>query len=79
MGIKNDDQIYRKLQQYLDTLPIDHPETESGVEIRVLKHFFTPEEAEIALKLKVIPQEAKSLFRPFKKKNWTLDEFSEKL
>ena len=79
MGIKNDDQIYRKLQQYLDTLPIDHPETESGVEIRVLKHFFTPEEAEIALKLKIIPQEAKSLFRPFKKKNWTLDEFSEKL
>jgi len=51
---KNNGDVYRKLQQYLDTLPIDYPETESGVEIRILKHLFTPQEAEIALRLKVI-------------------------
>jgi len=75
----NEDEIYRKLQKHLDSLPIDHPETESGVEIRILKHLFTPQEAEIALKLKLIPQEPKALFRPFKKKGWTLDQFSNQL
>ena len=43
--------IYRNLQEYLDELPIGFPATESGVEIRILKHLFTPEEAEIALNL----------------------------
>ena len=79
MSAKNDDIVYRKLQKYLDSLPIDYPETESGVEIRILKSFFTPQEAEIALKLKLIPQEAKALFRPFKKKGWTLEQFSNQL
>ena len=79
MSAKNDDIVYRKLQKYLDSLPIDYPETESGVEIRILKSLFTPQEAEIALKLKLIPQEAKALFRPFKKKGWTLEQFSNQL
>ena len=79
MSAKNDDTVYRKLQEYLDSLPIDYPETESGVEIRILKSLFTPQEAEIALKLKIIPQEARALFRPFKKKGWTLDQFSKVL
>lgn len=79
MSAKNDDIAYRKLQRYLDSLPIDYPETESGVEIRILKSLFTPQEAEIALKLKLIPQEAKALFRPFKKKGWTLEQFSNQL
>jgi electron transport complex protein RnfB len=68
MSAKSDEIVYRKLQMYLDSLPIDYPETESGVEIRILKSLFTPQEAEIALKLKFIPQEAKALYRPFKKK-----------
>ena len=76
---KNEDEIYRKLQKHLDSLPVDYPETESGVEIRILKHLFTPQEAEIALRLKLIPQDAKSLLRPFKKKSWTLEQFSEAL
>ncbi|MFX1570227.1 MAG: ATP-binding protein [Promethearchaeota archaeon] len=76
---KNEDDIYHKLQKYLDSLPVDYPETESGVEIRILKQLFTPQEAEIALNLKMIPQEPKSMFRPFKKKGWTLEEFSEAL
>ncbi len=79
MNSKSEDEVYRKLQIYLDSLPVDYPETESGVEIRILKHLFTPQEAEIALKLKIIPQEAKALFRPFKKKGWTLEQFSEAL
>ena len=79
MSGKNNDIVYRKLQKYLDSLPIDYPETESGVEIRILKTLFTPQEAKIALKLKLIPQEAKALYRPFKKKGWTLEHFSNQL
>ena len=44
--------VYRTLQQHLDSLPVGFPATESGVEIRILKHVFTPEEAKIASKLK---------------------------
>lgn len=41
--------IYRKLQQHLDRLPVGFPATKSGSEIKVLKHIFTPEEAQIAI------------------------------
>jgi Pyruvate/2-oxoacid:ferredoxin oxidoreductase delta subunit len=79
MSSENENDIYRKLQIYLDSLPIDYPATESGVELKILKHLFTPQEAEIALNLKIIPQEPKSMFRPFKKKGWTLEQFSDAL
>ena len=79
MSSNSEELIYRKLQKYLDSLPIDYPETKSGVEIRILKHLFTPQEAEIALNLKIIPQEPRAMFRPFKKKGWTIEQFSEAL
>ncbi|MFX0008873.1 MAG: hypothetical protein ACFE9R_01050, partial [Candidatus Hermodarchaeota archaeon] len=43
--------IYRQLQQHLDTLPTGFPATESGIEIKLLKRLFTPEEAKIAINL----------------------------
>ncbi len=44
--------VYRELQQLLQTLPIGFPETKSGADIRILKHLFTPEEAKIATYMK---------------------------
>ncbi|OLS30164.1 MAG: CoB--CoM heterodisulfide reductase iron-sulfur subunit A [Candidatus Thorarchaeota archaeon AB_25] len=41
--------VYRRLQQHFDGFPLRFPATESGVELRLLKHLFSPEEAEIAL------------------------------
>jgi len=41
------EQIYRNLQLHLDNFPIGFPATESGVEIEILKFFFTPLEAMI--------------------------------
>ena len=41
--------LYRKLQEHLDKLPIGFPATESGVELRILKHLFKPFEAKLAL------------------------------
>ena len=43
--------IYRKLQEHLDTMPIGFPPTKSGVELRLLQALFTPEQARIAIGL----------------------------
>ena len=50
--------IFRKLAQKLDDLPAGFPSTESGVELRILRRLFTPEEAEFALHLTSFPEEA---------------------
>ena len=44
--------IYYKLRDFLDKLPAGFPATESGVEIKILKKLFTPEQATIALQLR---------------------------
>jgi NAD-dependent dihydropyrimidine dehydrogenase PreA subunit len=69
--------IYKKLAIELDKLPIGYPETESGVELRILKYLFTPEQAEIGLALSFFPVKAKKLHR--KLKQYTLEELNEKL
>ncbi|TFF95794.1 4Fe-4S dicluster domain-containing protein [Candidatus Thorarchaeota archaeon] len=43
---------YRALQRHLDSMPVGFPATDSGVEIRILKTLFTPEEARIATYLR---------------------------
>lgn len=48
--------VYRELQRQLDRLPVPYPETESGVEIRILKRLFTPEEARAALWVSAFPE-----------------------
>jgi electron transport complex protein RnfB len=50
------DTPYRKLQEHLDSLPVGFPKTDSGIEIKILKKIFTPEEAEMAVKLTMIPE-----------------------
>ena len=46
--MKENDKIYRSLQEHLDNMPIGFPRAESGADLKVLKAFFTPEEAELA-------------------------------
>jgi electron transport complex protein RnfB len=41
------DEIYYKLAKVLDTLPNGFPTTPSGVEIKILKKIFSPEDAEL--------------------------------
>jgi len=59
---------YRNLQKHLDKLPVGFPATESGVEIRILKHLFTPEEAEYALYLNLLPATVQKIHKRLKKK-----------
>ena len=45
--------VYRRLQNVLDTLPNGFPATDSGIEIKTLKKIFTPEEADLFCDLKL--------------------------
>ncbi len=55
--------IYKKLAKHLDNLPGGFPPTKSGVELRILRRLFTPEEARLALKLTLLPEEAEVIAR----------------
>ena len=46
--MEKNEQAYIKLQGHLDRQAVGFPATKSGSEIRILKHIFTPLEAEIA-------------------------------
>jgi len=48
--------VYERLAKHLDNLPAGYPATDSGVELRILKRLFTPEEAEVAMGLSMVPE-----------------------
>jgi Na+-translocating ferredoxin:NAD+ oxidoreductase subunit B len=50
--------LYKKLAAHLDKTPGGFPATESGVELRILKQLFTPQEAQLALSLAMMPETA---------------------
>ena len=52
----DDPDVYRRLQQHIDQMPVGFPATESGIELRILKRLFTPEEAEVGLLLSALPE-----------------------
>jgi NAD-dependent dihydropyrimidine dehydrogenase PreA subunit len=62
------DEVYAQLAKVLDTLPSGFPATESGIEIKILKKIFTPEEADLfcdmRLTLETAEQIAKRTGRP---------------
>ncbi len=50
------DRIYAALADHLNRLPAGFPATPNGVELRILKRLFTPEEAELAQLLSLRPE-----------------------
>ncbi len=48
--------VYQKLRDEISKMPIPMPPAESGVELNLLRHLFTPEEAAIALNLNILPE-----------------------
>lgn len=71
------DASYRKLQKHLNQLPIGYPATESGVELRLLKYVFTPEEADIAVNMRFIPEPIEKIYRRVKKKVKSIEELKQ--
>jgi electron transport complex protein RnfB len=56
------DQIYVKLQQHLDRQAIGFPASRSGAELKVLRHIFTPAEAEVATCLSYRPEPLEKVY-----------------
>ncbi len=48
--------VYKRLARKLDELPNGYPETEDGVELKILQRVFAPEEAEMALNLRPVAE-----------------------
>ena len=57
-----EEQVYRDLQQHLDKQAVGYPATKSGAEIRILKRFFNPEEAQLAMQLSYRPTSLEAIF-----------------
>ncbi len=55
--------VYKKLAVHLDQLPGGYPSTDTGVELRILRRLFSEEEARLALKLSLLPEEAAVIAR----------------
>jgi ferredoxin len=65
--------LYRQLQRHIDNMPIAFPESESGLDIKLLQHFFTPEEAKIALELSALPEPLERVHKRLKKTGISID------
>jgi Pyruvate/2-oxoacid:ferredoxin oxidoreductase delta subunit len=50
------DDIYTQLREFMDKTPGGFPTTESGVEMKILKKLFTPEQARVTLGLTLMPE-----------------------
>jgi Pyruvate/2-oxoacid:ferredoxin oxidoreductase delta subunit len=74
--------VYERLAKRLDELPNGYPATESGVELKILKHIFTPEEAEMTLKMRPMPETfeavAERLEKPVPEMQATLENLVER-
>ncbi len=72
--------VYTRLREFMDRLPGGYPETPTGVEIKLLKKLYSPEEAELTQNLKDEPEEvaliAKRLGRDEKELAEKLDEMA---
>lgn len=55
--------VYKNLQKHLDSQAVGFPATKSGVEIRILKHIFSPEEAKIATFLDYKPESIATIYQ----------------
>jgi len=66
--------VYEKLRERLDMFPQGFPRTESGVEIEILQHLFTLEEAEIMLFLRPYPEPVSSVAQRMKRDEKELGE-----
>ncbi len=64
--------VYRKLQQEINKMPIAFSETTSGVELKLLQRLFTPTEAEIALNLNIMPESLDRIHKRVRKSGITI-------
>jgi len=74
-----EERIYRDLQKHLDRQPVGYPATRSGIELRLLKWFFKPEEARLAMKLDYKPRSVKEIYEAAKDSGMSLQDVEDML
>jgi len=72
--MKDQDQIYRDLQKDLNQQPVGFPATKSGSEIRLLKRFFNPGEARVAMTLSYRPRPLREIYEDVREKGIAFGE-----
>jgi len=77
--LTQDDQIYRDLQIHLNKMPIGFPSSESGTDIKVLKAYFTPDDALNATYLEYNPISLREIHSRAKSLGMTLEQMEQKL
>lgn len=78
-SIHDEEIIYRKLQEHMNLMPVGFPKNETGADIRVLKHFFTPDEARVALELSLLPETLERIYPRIKDLGYSREQAEEKL
>ena len=77
--MKTNNDVYRQLQRHLDSMPIPFPESKSGLDIKLLQYFFTPEEAKIALELSALPEPVNRIHKRLKDTGISVNELESTL
>ncbi len=74
--------VYVRFAKKLDEMPNGYPATESGIELKILQRIFTPDEAEMALQIRPMPETveaiAERLEKPVDEMQSILDNMVEK-
>jgi ferredoxin len=68
--------VYSRLREFLHTFPGGYPSTPTGVELKILRKLFSPEDADLCLKL---TKEPEALAHIAKRLGWDEVELGEKL
>ena len=72
--------VYRKLQQHIDErMPVGFPRSESGADIKILKHLFTPEDANLVLYLSALAEPIERVYKRVKHTGISMEELEHKL
>ena len=69
-----EEQVYRELQKHIDKQSFGYPATKSGAEIKILKRFFNPEEARLAMHLTYKPRSVEHIYETAKEMGISLQD-----
>jgi NAD-dependent dihydropyrimidine dehydrogenase PreA subunit len=72
--MENADKVYSDLQKHLDKQAVGFPATKTGVELRILKELFSPEQANVALHINYQPQSARQIYNSAKGSGMSLEK-----
>lgn len=71
--------VYQRLRKHLDVMPVAFPQTGSGIELDILRRFFSEEEAETALQLSMLPERPERIHRRIGRDRMSLQRLREVL